>query len=247
MRWLRNQLKKIEWFRVFVVRTRWLVETLCSRWWNDTEVSVDHSHTIEEWDFETPGATERNNILFEQISKHSDKDNESRVFELGCADGVFTKQLSERFAHVMAVDISSVGLVRAQKRCAGIVNIEYVKFDVQQDAIPLVGDAMYDIIFAMDVLEFVRGRAQLTRVVDKLLSTLTSGGLFVFSACRAIPEIREAWWQGWLPEGGEAHLKYFTQRADLAVQFTELHPKNEIDLPGYPVHVLGVFKKTDPR
>jgi len=204
---------------------------------------VDHSHTIEEWDFETPGSSDRNRILLEQISREFGEAAKLRVFELGCADGVFTQQLAQRFASVIAVDISSVGLERARKRCAGMANIEFVKFDIQRDAMPKGDGNKFDIVLAMDVLEFVRGRDHLTSAMDKLLATLRPGGLFILTACVAIPEIREAWWQAWLPEGGEAHVSLFTERKDLTRIYAELHPKDEVGLPGYPVHQLGVWRK----
>src|SRR5579872_1821571 len=153
---LRRRLKKISWLRKAVVQTRWLFFVLYARWFWNVEKVTDHAHTAKVWDFTTPETTERNHAVFTNIERLHPGLKTARVFELGCADGVFTRELTQRMGTVVAADISAVGLERARDRCTGATNLELRKFDVEKDTLNGVGP--FDIIFAMDVLEFLRGR-----------------------------------------------------------------------------------------
>jgi len=236
---LRRNLKRITWLRNAVVQSRYLWECARDRWFRDLNEMTDKSHVIKEWDFETPEVTERNRIIFAQLENHFGSLTQANVFELGCADGVFTRELSHRCAKVTAVDVSNVGLERAKKRCSGSLNIDFLKMNILEDCLP----GKFDILFAMDVLEFLHGYDQFRKASNSLVSAMNQGSILVMSSCRAKPEIRTAVWQNIFPEGGDAYLDFLAKRKDLSLLHSEFHPLNGADVHGYIAHVIGIFKK----
>ena len=236
---LRRRLRRIRWLRRIVVQHVYLWRILRQRWFGNIAESADHSHRTQEWDFTTPEVAERNRIIFVQLEKLYGPLHAADVFELGCADGIFTLELAARAKKVVAADISSIGLERARERCVGKTNIELVQMDILKSA----PQGKYHVIFAMDVLEFLHGRAQLAHASKLLKHTLDVNGILVVSSCRAQELLRDAYWQNAFPEGGDAHLAFLGRQKGWQLMHVELHPADGQDLPGYNAHILGFFRK----
>ena len=199
----------------------------------------DHSHLVREWDFEAPAVQERNARIFRALARHCPMPKEIHALELGCGDGVFTRELAQRCASLTACDISSVACAHAAERCAEFPNVRIRKLDLENDPLP----GQYDWVFAMDILEFVHGRDRLAKVVAKLAGALQPDGLLTLSVCRLPEELRNAWWTRLFPEGADVILKFMDGRSGLRMLHHELHPENGTQIPDYIDHVIALFNK----
>lgn len=99
----------------------------------------------------------------------------SRVLELACAEGHFTKQLAPHVDQLISADISATALQRAQVRCAEHSNIRYQQVDLLEDPFP--GDM--DVVLCSEVLYYMGGVEPLKSVVAKLYGALRPGGYLV--------------------------------------------------------------------
>ena len=99
----------------------------------------------------------------------------ARVLEVACAEGHFTLQLAPRAASLVATDISSKALGRAQKRCAGATNVEFRLLDAYREPLP----ANMDAIVCSEVLYYMEDEHQLESFVERVASALNVGGVFV--------------------------------------------------------------------
>ena len=167
--------------------------------------------------------------------------SKAQVLELGCSDGVFTARLAMNFESVTACDISPVARELAARRCQAFNNIVFREFDLAHDAVL----GKYDIIFAMDVFEYIHGKNNIRAVVKRLTDALHPQGLLVFSACRLLPMLRDAWWQPWLPEGADAVLQLITTNPALRMEHSEFHPADGMSVEGYLAHVIAIFSKKE--
>jgi ubiquinone/menaquinone biosynthesis C-methylase UbiE len=78
-----------------------------------------------------------------------------RVLELGCGGGYYAKEAAQfvgSTGQVRAIDISPDQIAAAQARCAGLAWVECRTADI---AAPPYGDAEFDAVFAVQVLEYL--------------------------------------------------------------------------------------------
>jgi peptidoglycan/xylan/chitin deacetylase (PgdA/CDA1 family)/2-polyprenyl-3-methyl-5-hydroxy-6-metoxy-1,4-benzoquinol methylase len=104
-------------------------------------------------------------------------DGTSRLLEIACAEGRFTAQVAARAKHVLATDISSVALARAQTFCSDLPNVTFAQLDMLQDPIP----AGYDVIVCSEVLYYTGSVAALKDVAAKLRDALIPDGRLVLA------------------------------------------------------------------
>jgi len=211
-------------------------------WPESGESMNDRSHLDRDWDFESPAEQERHELTLSAVARQCPDLSAADVLELGCSDGVFTTRLAGRCASVTACDISPVGLELASRRCRPYDNVAFRKLDIARDAIP----APYDIVFAMDVLDSLHGRWRLRKVLKKLAEAVRPQGLLAVSACRIPPELRGAFWQAWLPEGGDALVPLIARDPFLILVHSEVHPEPGLHFERYIEHVIAVFRKAGP-
>jgi SAM-dependent methyltransferase len=211
-------------------------------WGKNAQKINDRSHLLREWDFESPGEQERHELMLSAVERQCTNVAEAHVLELGCSDGVFTARLARRCASVTACDISPVALELASRRCRQFDNVAFRKLDILRDAM----SAQHDIVFVMDILEFVHGRARLRAIIRKLADAVQPQGFLAVTECRLPPELRNAWWLKWLPEGGDAIVRLIATEPALSTVHSEVHPRLNVHLEGYVDHVIAVFKKTEP-
>lgn len=103
-------------------------------------------------------------------------DSLDRVLELGCAEGMFTQELARHAKTLVATDISSRALDRAQARCADCRNTGFQVLDLVTDDIP----GGQSLILCSEVLYYV-GRSRLAEIATKLRDALAPGGRLVMA------------------------------------------------------------------
>ena len=96
----------------------------------------------------------------------------ARALELACAEGHFTVSLAPKVGHLIAADIAKNALSRAQARCRGLGNVEFVQLDLIKDELP----QGQDLIVCSEVLYYLEDRLELGRIAAKLAAALAPGG-----------------------------------------------------------------------
>ncbi|SFK88106.1 class I SAM-dependent methyltransferase [Methylorubrum salsuginis] len=95
----------------------------------------------------------------------------ARALEVGCSIGVFTRQLADRCADLVALDIAPSAIEAARARCADHPRIEFVV-----GAVPTVWpEGRFDLIVLSEVLYFL-DRDDLARLVAQVGRSLRPGG-----------------------------------------------------------------------
>jgi 2-polyprenyl-3-methyl-5-hydroxy-6-metoxy-1,4-benzoquinol methylase len=221
-------------------QARIVYSVAAARWRNDRERMNDHLHLVPEWDFGAPAVQERNARILRALGEHGAAREQVSALEVGCADGIFTRELAARGVSVTACDISSVARARAAERCAQFPRVTIRRLDLERDAIP----GQYDWIFAMDVLEYIHGRDRLGNGINRLAGALRPDGVLVVTGCRLAEELRTAWWNRWLPEGADALLQFMDGRCGLQMVHREAHPEDGSSIPGYIDHLIALFRRS---
>ena len=107
------------------------------------------------------------------------------VLDLGCAGGFMSEALARRGATVTGIDPAAEAIAAARAH-AGPLDITY---DVGVgEALPY-GDAAFDVVVCVDVLEHVR---DLDRVLAEVARVLKPGGMFLFDTINRNPLARLA-------------------------------------------------------
>jgi trans-aconitate methyltransferase len=160
------------------------------------------------------------------------------VLEVGCSEGVFTEYLARRCRSVIASDISSIAAVRAIERCSKYPNVRFTQMDVGKEEL----SGRYDVVFAMDVLYYIKGRSRTTAAALKLVNVVGEGGLLVFTDCR-MPKHLRCWpWSRILPMAADDWVNLFQQFANLQLIYKEEYPPTEI--PNFRDKLVVLFRKS---
>ena len=94
--------------------------------------------------------------------------------ELGCGNGITTRDLAPKFAHLLAVDGSASAVALTQREVAGLGHVE-----VRQATLPIALErAKYDAIVVSEVLYYIPARS-LKTTLSESFEALRPGGLFV--------------------------------------------------------------------
>lgn len=227
---LKQMVRHIPGASVLYHNARALTCLLRECWFVDRRRMNDRSIATREWDFETPSARERHERVLAALALSSGTQSWQQVLEIGCADGVFTRLLAERCGSVTAVDISEVGRERTQERCAGRANVRVAALDLQRD--PLPGE--FDVVFAMDVLEFIHGRSRVADTARRLAAGIRPRGFLAISMSRLPDEMRGRLWARWLIEGGDNMSDFLDGRHGLRL----------LQRQCYPRYLIALYQKT---
>lgn len=111
------------------------------------------------------------------------------ALEVGCAEGMFTRMLSERCEALRAVDLSTVAIERAKQRCSDRSNIEFAEWDVRRDPI----DGSFDLIVATGVLEYILSPSILRDACNRLTAALKPGGFLLVGNTVTENEMERTW------------------------------------------------------
>jgi SAM-dependent methyltransferase len=220
------------WFQI-----RYLLQIAREVFVTDRIAMNDRSHREHDWNFAEGPDRRRWERVLELVSEQRGPDW-GDVLEVGCSEGVGTAQIARYARRLVAGDISPVARERAALRIRGVPHVTVIPLDLQRD--PLAGN---DVVFAMDVLEFVHGRRRLERTIAKLAAAVRPGGMLVVSMCRYPPEIAEAWWQRWVPEGADRVVPMIDAHPALQRVHREEFPPAGGSIAGYHDHLIALFRK----
>ncbi|MCK4822848.1 methyltransferase domain-containing protein, partial [bacterium] len=108
----------------------------------------------------------------------------SRVLELGCAEGLFTKMLSEKAGDILAVDISERALKRASVRCAGLENVKFEQHDISQG----MQAGKYDLIICSEILYYLRDRYAVETFAGQVKEALPPDGYLLMTHANMVSD-----------------------------------------------------------
>jgi len=169
---------------------------------------------------------ERHLMALRLVEGFCPQDGFRRVFEIGCAEGVFTEMLAPLCQSLTAVDFSEIALQRARRRRNWGDNVTFRRWDLRTDPIP----ARFELIVAMDVLGYIRRPGKARKVHDRLVAALRSGDLIL--AC----DFRESFDDSWL-----ARRLHFGR---WAIEQLKTHPDLEtIKQVSTSTHEFAVLRK----
>ncbi|MCJ2178373.1 glycosyltransferase [Novosphingobium album (ex Hu et al. 2023)] len=99
------------------------------------------------------------------------------ALELACSEGLFTPQLAPLCGRILATDISSTAIGRAEAALACFPNISTAQLDFATDDIP----GTYDLIVCSEVLYYYEEPGALDRLAAKFAARLNPGGTLVMA------------------------------------------------------------------
>lgn len=153
------------------------------------------------------------------------------ALELACAEGHFTQRLAGKVGSLLATDISSTALTRAQTRCQGLANVSFQPLDFIRQPMP----GPFDLIVCSEALYYA-GR-QLPLVARKIEASLKPGGWLIMANSAMISDEPGATGFDWGHEHGARTIGEVFQSLD------GLRLASEIRRPLYRVQA---FRRSDP-
>lgn len=112
-----------------------------------------------------------------------------RALEVGCAEGMFTRMLSERCGTLLALDLSTTALKRAMQWCSDRSNIQFAEWDVRRDAI----EGTFDLIVATGVLEYILRPSILRDACERLTAAIKPGGFLLVGNTVTDNKVERTW------------------------------------------------------
>lgn len=207
--------------------------------WGDRGHRFDRAHQ-RVWNFDTDCERGRYIKALALAQQHLPAERWRNVLEVGCAKGVFTEQLAPVCRRLSACDISPVACAAAGERCSRFSNVRVEQFDIVEASLP----EHYDVVFALDLLEAIHGKRRLEIVMERLENAVVPGGLLVLSSSRLPRSVRSSRFGKWLLEGADSHMQALARRSGLQLlECTNYPDSGELTPPGYPEHLIAVFKK----
>ena len=179
------------------------------------------------WECDTDEGRE-NYIVVESVLERVRQGKFRHALEVGCAEGVFTEMLAQRCESLVAVDFAPTALQRARQRLPH-GHIRFDLFDLRQD--PISGT--FDLIAAMDVLDYIFRPTVLRKIRDKLVAALKPGGYLLFVSPRQDVLFETTWWGRLLQRGGENVRDYIGSHSSLSL----------VSADTTETHVFALFQK----
>lgn len=201
--------------------------------------ATDEAHLSGLWNFENDVERAWQYYALSIISTQIGPKPWGDSLEIGCSAGVFTEQLARRCTSVTAYDISPVAVGRAAERCRPYANVRVGELDFASDEVP----GQYDLVFVMDVLWYIVGRARQSNISPKLSRALRNGGLLVFSDSRMPKWTRHPYWNLIFPSGADEWAKALESIPGLIAVHKTLYPPKGVKIPGYWDKLFILFRK----
>jgi len=132
------------------------------------------------WDYLNAYEQQKYRHTLEMIPERSS----ARVLELGCAEGLFTKMLSEKAGDILAVDISERALERATIRCAGLENVKFKQHDIAQG----IHLGEFDLIICSEILYYLRDRYAVEALAGQVAQKLPPGGYLLMTHANMVSD-----------------------------------------------------------
>ena len=150
-----------------------IYDKVADRWWSD---DIRWVRTLKNL---VPGRLSCNNCNNDWAGRE--------VLDLGCAGGFMAEALDDRGARVTGIDPAADAIAAARAHAAQTGR--EIRYDVGVgEALPY-GDASFDAVVCVDVLEHVQ---DLSLVLSQVARTLRPGGLFLFDTINRNPLARLA-------------------------------------------------------
>lgn len=211
------------------------------RWWVDPGRQNDRSILTDEWHFSAPETKARYARILEIVSAMRPAGSWGNALELGCAEGFFTQELAARCSSVMACDISQVARSRTAERCASFPNVRVAACDVEHLDLP----DRFDLVFAMGVLEFIRGSARFERTALRLPEILNPEGLLILNACRLPGIVRGRKWTGWMACDADQMVDFLSHQKSWRLLHHEFHTEPRAGSAAAVEQVIAVLGKAE--
>jgi 2-polyprenyl-3-methyl-5-hydroxy-6-metoxy-1,4-benzoquinol methylase len=151
------------------------------------------------------------------------------AFEVGCAEGIFTRMLVSRCQSLLSVDIVRAALARATERCAGL-GVTFSYWDLSSSPVPVHPD----LLVMMDVLELYFRPEDVRTARDKLVGALEPGGHLLLGGSRQDLLFETAWWGKYMLRGGKRVAEFFFEHSDLELVAMETGE----------IYVNAIFRKS---
>lgn len=215
---LRKKLKNIHALRstyyfFYSLRERWQWQhkPVLDNWLNEMYEKEDP------WNYTTSqGELDRFQSAVELLDVARERGRFERAFEVGCAEGVFTRMLADRCENLLAVDIAPAALKRARSRCPE-GNINFNHWDLTASPAP----ANMDLVVIMDVLELFFKPRDIQSAREKLISALRPGGYLLLGNSKQNDIFESSWWGKWMLRGGKRIAEYFGEHPQLDLVISE--------------------------
>lgn len=176
------------------------------------QIQIDDDCRIQDkWDFEHPSDAERQQAALDLVAAQMGDADWGEVIEVGCDIGVFTRKLGNWSRSLTACDVSAQSCRLASERCADLPNVKVHQLNILKDEVA----GRYDMVFIMGTLSYFKGRARLSRVMEKLTGALRDGGFLLFQEMRLPPMVESSLWVRFLCEGGLQIRSLFDRRPGL--------------------------------
>ncbi len=130
------------------------------RWYADTPDEFERLFrwSQDPWNFEASSYERRRFQGLLEIVKQYPHDT---ILEVGCAEGVFTSELSKIAKRVVAIDVSPTALARAKQRCKDVTFVQSSLQDFQWDS-------RFDLVVCAETLYYVKDVAEAIQQLSNL-------------------------------------------------------------------------------
>jgi len=201
--------------------------------------AADEAHLSRAWNFDNPIERKWQSHVLSTLQSLEGETPWGDALEIGCSEGVFTLELAQRCRSVTAFDISPVAAERAAERCGAYSNVRIEQLDAATEEI----QGQYDLVFVMDILWLVVGRARKASIISKLAHALRDGGLLVFSDSRMPKGIRHRFWNLFFPSGADEWAKLLEDVPSLSAIHKEIYPPAGQSIPGWWDKLFVLYRK----
>jgi O-antigen/teichoic acid export membrane protein len=164
-----------------------------------TSSRLDREFTskVDPWDYGREEEQERYRAALAMLDFVRERGRFANAIEIGCAEGAFTELLVGRCETLKAVDISPVALSRARARLRHCQSVTFEQSDILRDPEP----SRYDLVVAMDVLDYFRRPRDLRRVQANIRRMLLPAGHLLVTTTKQSDVFETAWWRRWIRRG----------------------------------------------
>lgn len=156
-----------------------------------------HFATPDPWGYET-GEDHKRHLRAISMLENIQHGKFRQALEVACAEGIFTEMLARHCASLVAADFAPTALQRARNRVP-YTHVVFKPFNLRQDQI----SGTFDLIVAMDVLDYIFRPVVLKRVRDKLVGALEPDGYLLLVNTRQDKMFESEWWGRLLLRGGK--------------------------------------------
>ncbi len=147
--------------------------------------------------------------MLDKVLSYIDTNDKKQVLDIGCGTGQLTRELYHRSYSCTGIDASSVAIEKAKRYAVATHKLNYLVFNIEDDAISTLPHQPYSIIFCKLVYAFIHDKE---KFLEKVQSLLSAHGTFVL-----ITPLR-----GDVPEKPNIEVDYNQTMLELQKRFTKI-------------------------